>query len=469
MSSLRDRLYSRLPLPLQNAAISLYGLYLRSVRHGRGHQAALARLSQTRAWTADQILAYQNERLDELVRHAIQNVPFYQAKYGARLPGWGATTVANLPDRLEILDQAEVKRDARSFHTPGPEADRMTVFTSGSTGAPLEVLADKAAVAENFAFFSQFLQVCGVDAFDRSITFAGRLFVPKGQSKPPYWRYNMAMRTWLFSSYHISEATIPAYLEQIERINPVFIDSYPSSLYAIARHAKEHGLKPRLSLRAIVTSSETLSQQQRSAIEEVFGCRIYDQYGCAEMAAFIYQCPAGSYHSHPLYGIVEVTDADGRPCAPGEVGDLVLTGLLNPAMPLIRYRIGDRAALGSGTCACGAAHPIVERLVGREDDFILTPEGNLVGRLDPLFKGLRGIVEAQIVQHDQSTVEVLLVPSSEYQAGVAEGLVSGLRDRVGPTMRIDVNLVKHIPRGSGGKFRSVVSKLGRAQRQRANA
>jgi len=469
MSSFRDRIYSHLPVPLQNAAISLYGWYLRGVRHGRRYQDAMAWLSQTHAWTADQILAYQNERLDRLVRGAIENVPFYQAKYGVRLRGLGATTVANLADRLEVLDAADVKRNARSFHAPGNPAERMTVFTSGSTGAPLEVLADKGAVAENFAFFSRFLQGCGVDALDRSVTFAGRLLVPKGQSRPPYWRYNMAMRTWLFSSYYISETTIPAYLAQLERINPLFIDSYPSALYAIARHAREHGLKPKLSLRAIVTSSETLSQQQRTAIEDVFGCRIYDQYGCAEMAAFVYQCSAGTYHSHPLYGIVEVIDAAGRPCQPGEVGDLVLTGLLNQAMPLIRYRIGDRAALGSGRCACGSAHPIIERLVGREDDFILTPEGNLVGRLDPLFKGLRGIVEAQIVQHDQSTVEVLLVPSSEYDSSVADGLVSGLRDRVGPTMRIDVNLVKQIPRGAGGKFRSVVSKLGRAQLQRASA
>jgi phenylacetate-CoA ligase len=152
-----------------------------------------------------------------------------------------------------------------------------------------------------------------------------------------------------------------------------------------------------------------------------------------------------------------------QPCAPGETGDLVLTGLLNEVMPMIRYRIGDQAALCSVPCACGSAFTALESIVGREDDYIVTPEGNYVGRLDPLFKGLSGLVEAQIVQESVDQIQILVVPSGEFDGRSRAALIQSLRDRVGLNMSIDVRLVESIPRTKNGKFRSVMSKVKGAQ------
>jgi phenylacetate-CoA ligase len=368
---------------------------------------------------------------------------------------------------LEVLEKSTVKAAANEFVSEAvPPGQRMMVSTSGTTGSPLQVTASKDAVAVNFAFFSDFLYRCGLDPFERSVTFAGRLVVPNSQEGPPYWRCNYAMRTWLFSSYHISERNAPHYIAQLRKVKPAYIDSYPSAVYALSKYIVDNNIVLGFALKGIVTSSETLTADQRSVIERAFGCKVYDQYGCAEMAAFVYQCRMGGYHIHPLYGVFEVLDADGRPCAPGVEGDVVLTGLINDAMPLLRYRIGDRAITADAPCACGSAHPAVKRIVGREDDYIVTPEGNLVGRLDPLFKGLVGISEAQIVQRSLREIAVLVVPQPNFDESSVEGLVTGLRERVGAQMSVKVEVVNQIPRGSGGKFRSVISTVwGERRRQ----
>jgi phenylacetate-coenzyme A ligase PaaK-like adenylate-forming protein len=131
-------------------------------------------------------------------------------------------------------------------------------------------------------------------------------------------------------------------------------------------------------------------------------------------------------------------------------------------MPLIRYRIGDQAAWRATPCSCGSPHPALDGILGREDDYIVTPEGHHVGRLDPLFKGLTGLVEAQIVQQSPDRVEILVVPGPGFDAPSKAKLVSSLRERVGERMTIDVREVESIPRTRNGKFRSVVSNIKRA-------
>ena len=86
-----------------------------------------------------------------------------------------------------------------------------------------------------------------------------------------------------------------------------------------------------------------------------------------------------------------VTGAEGR-----RTGEAVTTGYGNRAMPLIRYRVGDTVTLTETPCACGSPQPVLHEVVGRTDDLLILPDGRVVGRLDPVFKGLAGLEEVQI-------------------------------------------------------------------------
>ena len=165
-------------------------------------------------------------------------------------------------------------------------------------------------------------------------------------------------------------------------------------------------------------------------------------------------------HVWPDAGVIEVLrEGEDSPVASGESGRLVCTGLINADMPLIRYAVGDRGALASGEepCACGRALPRLDRIEGRSDDVLITPEGRLVGRLDPVFKADLPIREAQIIQESRHRVRVKIVPAAGLEAKHLRLVQQRLQERLGSSIEVVVETVSEIARGAGGKFRGVVS------------
>lgn len=455
MRSSAMRWYGAAPLWAQELMVNVYGALLWHRRHGEAHDQKLTELRRSERWPLAVHQEHQLDLLRRLVSHAASTVPFYRDRLDP-------TAIRHLLDLegLPFLTKEEVRRAGDALiSTTLPRHQRITIHTSGTTGAPLSIRCDRAALQRNYAFFSFALSWAGCPVRPRVATFAGRTIVPAEQRRPPYWRRNRAGNALLCSSYHLAPATLPAYCGALRRFRPDLIDSYPSSLAPLARYLLAHGIDD-IRPRAIVTSSETLEPSVRAEIETAFGCRVYDQYGAAEMAGFATQCAEGRYHCHPAYGIVEVR-CEGRAARVGEVGELVLTGFVNPGMPFIRYATGDLAELGEGPCPCGRESMILRRIIGRRDDVLVTPEGRLVGRLDPVFKGVPEIVESRITQDDADHVLVETVVSGHFAAADRRALVEELARRLGPRMRIDVVRVPRLERTAGGKLRAVVNLTGR--------
>jgi phenylacetate-CoA ligase len=174
------------------------------------------------------------------------------------------------------------------------------------------------------------------------------------------------------------------------------------------------------------------------------------------MCVFVGQCREGRYHVRPDYGAVEIL-RNGVPVAPGEEGEIVCTGFINPAMPLIRYRIGDLGRWSTDGCTCGLDTPILAEILGRRDDVIITPDGREVGRLSPVLKGYP-IEDGQYIQDETGRLTVLLVPSRPLGENILASLEKELRKRVGPDLPVAFRCVEAIPRGPGGKFRAVISR-----------
>ena len=456
MSSSAMRWYGAAPIWAQELMVTCYGALLWHRRHGPEHDRTLAELRRADGWPLAVHQEHQLHLLRSLVSHAAATVPFYRDRLDP-------TAIRHLLDleQVPILTKEEVRRAGTALvSTTLSRRGRIAIHTSGTTGAPLSIRCDRTALQRNYGFFSFALSWAGCPVRPRVATFAGRTIVPADQGDPPYWRHNRVGNALLCSSYHLSPATMPAYVEALRRFGPDLIDSYPSSLAPLARHLLRQGIQD-LRPRAVVTSSETLAPDVREEIEAAFGCRVYDQYGAAEMAGFATQCAAGRYHCHPAYGIVEVR-CDGRAARPGEIGELVLTGFVNPGMPFIRYATGDLAELGEGPCPCGRETLILRRIIGRQDDVLVTPEGRLVGRLDPVFKGVPGMVESRITQDRPDHVLVETVVTGAFSPEDQRALVAELGRRLGPLMRIDVVQVPRLERSAGGKLRAVVNLVDRA-------
>lgn len=451
-----EPIYNSLPASAQSIALSLYGFKLKKLRYGKIFRNTLADLENTPASPGEE----QRKLFDELLDVAFRSTPYYQDLLKERKFLRSEVTLENFTEVLPILEKKIVKNNPKAFYNKaltGRETVRSN--TSGTTGAPLDLLSTKTSVAKNYAFFNQFLNTFGVNEFDRSVTLNGRNIVSASNQSAPFWRLNYAMNTLFCSSYHLDSKTAPLYIKAIERWQPLYIDSFPSSIYQLARFIVDNQYQHSINIRGIITSSETLSATQRAVIEHAFGCRVYDQYGCAEMAVAAYQSANGLYFIDPRYAIAEVVDDNGLPVKNGESGNLICTGLINHAMPLIRYRVGDVVKTSESQLDGYPYVLYLESIDGREDDVFISKSGYKVGRLDPI-KGIFGVSEAQIIQKKISEITVKIVTDVNYRKSSAEKrITNALMSRLGQDLVVRFEYVNSIPRERNGKFRAMKSEI----------
>jgi len=331
-----DSLMLNLPVVLQNAAISIYGYTLQRNRYSGLYsslkQAAFERLRYER----QRLAAYQERQFIDIVKNACKNVPYYAGKFKACGIEPGDIDGLSVLQKLPMLEKGTLRSDPESLiDSRHARRSLQVIHTTGSTGTPLNIYCDESVRQNNYAFYDRFLEINGISSRGKRATFGGRIVVRATQKKPPYWRYSLFQRNMLFSSYHLAEKNLILYIEALRKYKPDVIDSYPSSLSVLAGYAKRQGLGLKNITKAITTSAETLSQEQRATITEMFGVPVFDQYGAAEMCVFAGQCNCGNYHIHSDYGLVEFVKPDGSHGKPGDECELVCTGFINPVMPLI--------------------------------------------------------------------------------------------------------------------------------------
>jgi phenylacetate-CoA ligase len=172
------------------------------------------------------------------------------------------------------------------------------------------------------------------------------------------------------------------------------------------------------------------------------------------------QCEQGNYHVQDHYGVIEILDPHGSPAKPGEMGEIICTGLNNMAMPFIRYRTDDTAIPKPGHCPCGRGGALVERITGRIEDIIVTPDGRYLSRLDFVFKEMPNVKEAQLIQETPQSIRLRLVAGPAFSQSDKDRIAANLMERAGSGIRLQFELVDSIPRLPNGKFRYVISKVG---------
>src|SRR5690606_24922444 len=168
------------------------------------------------------------------------------------------------------------------------------------------------------------------------------------------------------------------------------------------------------------TTAETLDDGTRQEIASCFGVPVLDYYAASEGVPLIQQCEHGSYHLRLESGIFEILNEAGEEVGPGEVGELVVTSFCNFRTILIRYRTGDLAvrAPESSACECGRTLPVIERVLGRQEEAALTRDGRIIGMFAyRVLMPLSGFLLAQIVQQapDRFTVRVVTKPETSME------------------------------------------------------
>jgi phenylacetate-CoA ligase len=438
----------------------------RSYRHrfGTPFDRALRECRECDRDRENEVRQEQERRLRAIVRWAGSTVPYYRNLFRTR--GIDPETIRSLDDlpRIPALDKSTVQSRKRELVSEAiPRRSRIAGHTSGTTGTALSLVYTHEALAWQYAAAWRQRGWWGMALGDRFAAFGGQRVVPVEQRKPPYWRNDPARSRTLFSLYHMAPQNMRHYVRALMRPGYLFWQGYPSSIALVARYLLEWSLDlEKAAPEVVFTSSETLLESQRDAIERSTGAAVADHYSNAELCVSVSQCPERSYHIDTELCALEV---DAHEETEDWVrGEIIATGFANKAMPLLRYRTGDVATLlKRAKCPCGRERPLVDRIDGRIEDYIITPDGRRVGRMDHIFKDTLEVKEAQLYQPSTDRLIVRVVPGSGWGLDVERHIDHELRSRLGAGLAISYEIHEALPREANGKFRAVISSIRVAQ------
>lgn len=453
--------YLHLPGPVQNAAVSLRGLEIYFERYGRDFKEASRFLEETQWASKERIAEIQFRLLLDVISVAAQHVPYYRRVF--REHGLSVKSFQSIDDlrKIPILTKADIRSHFSEMVSDQADTRKLKLgHTSGTTGSPLEFYWDKKIISMTNAILWRQRRWGGVRIGDPFVLMTGNVVVPLAQKKPPFWRHNVVQNQLLVSSFHLNDENMAAIVKKLREYRPVYLEAYPSTAFILGRYLLE--TKQKLGLKAVFTSSEPLYPSYRQAIEEGFDCQVYDYLGMAERVVFATQCEVHEgHHVNSDYGICEILDDDGNPAPRGAAGNIVATGLHNLAMPLIRYKTGDRTAHLDKDCTCGRNFPLIEDVTTKSESIIRTTDGRFISPsvMTHPFKPLHGIRESQIIQEDLRHLHIKLVREPGGEEVKVDQLIREIKNRVGDDMDVRVEFVEKIPRTAAGKLRWVISNV----------
>lgn len=436
----------------------LFPLYEARLR-GRRTLEVRQWLEHSQWMSPEEIRRRQWEALQRLLVHAWAEVPYYRETWSAQ--GIRPEGIRGAEDvlRISILTK-ELIRTRRTDLLAGSYRGRtVTKSTGGSTGIPVHFEHDRGSYEWRVATRMRGYGWAGYEDGERALYIWGATV-----GRPPWKQrakarlHHAVLRQRYVNSFRFTEDRMAACLRTMRRFRPRFLVAYTMPMYQLARFVLDRGIRP-WRPQAILTGAEKLYPPQRATIEEAFGCPVFNTYGSREFMLIASEC---SQHqglhlsAENLY--VEVI-RDGRPCKPGEMGEIVVTDLHNYGMPFIRYAIGDVGIASDHRCACGRGLPMLEDVEGRVLDLIVTPDGRMLpGEFFPhLLKEFPEVKQFQVVQEALDRVTVKLVLARDLAPERLDFLRREILTVLGFNVGLDLRVVDEIPLTASGKLRVTIS------------
>lgn len=262
----------------------------------------------------------------------------------------------------------------------------------------------------------------------------------------------------ILSAYNLTERDLSKHVRFLERYKPEYLYGYATILTVFAKMLDDANIKPQLSLKAVVSTSETLEKWQEDLIARVFDCPVANEYGTRDAGILAYTCPSGGIHITAENCIIEVLDpVTYEPVLNGQSGVLVITDLTNYVQPRLRYLLGDMGTLSPASCPCGRNLPLLTHIDGREDDLLIGSNGTLVhgNVIGQLLRPLDGLRAFQFRQHDAQNATLYLV-KSEQNGLPDENLIRGLLAKALPDVTVNITCVSQIQPTASGKMRYAI-------------
>jgi len=417
-----------------------------------GDALELRRLMNNRRLSSAELEAVRNRKLQGMVRHAYENVPYYQSLFKSF--GLLPEEIRNVNDlqRIPITTKDDFRAAGleRIIAKGVDLAVCQVVRTSGTTGKPFAIhLTPRDLRVRQLIEFRTLLSI-GFRPWDRLTVL--------GPAQPHAMRFHQ--RLGFYRSVNISPTlSWDDQIDLVRRDRPTILWAYPTVLKALLSRVN-HRLDAVANPRLLITSAEVCADMLKTIIQHNSKIEIFNFYGANEFGRIAAECPAHEgLHVNEDHVILECVNSR-NPAEPGDFGEAVVTSLNVLAQPFIRYRLGDVYKFTEKPCSCGSPFPLISPPLGRSDDVVKLPSGKIAS-LWPftfLLRDMNGLEQYRIIQE---SVEHLVVQLAFYGDPNIDALVQ-LRSRfmelLGEPIRVDIQCVDGLG-DETSKFRSFISKL----------
>ena len=404
-------------------------------------------------------------RVRKMVAHAYRTVPYYREtmdRLGLKVGDFqNAGDLAKLP----LIEPSQLQRHLEYFtSTAQPVRRYLRLHTGGSTGEPRSVYHTPGAIFQNAAHGERerciITSLIGKQFGYRETVIASphctahklQAFCQSQALFPNRFRINRQYISLMDST----EENI----RLINHFQPDVIQTYGSYLGILFSYLADTGESFHRS-KVITFSSDGLADSVRQLIQGQFGIPVFSTYQANEALKLGFECEnhLGLHLNVDLYP-VRVVDAKGQDLPIGEVGEVVVSNLVNPATVLLNYRLGDLASFLPEKCLCGRSLPMLSFTPGRSDDLITLPSGRIIHpqAVRTIFTVEDQVWQYQIVQHSSTRFSIKIVASkAANREKLKERVAAKFAERFGSEVSTDISFVDSIDRTASGKTRPVIS------------
>ncbi|WP_456460951.1 phenylacetate--CoA ligase family protein [Lutibacter sp.] len=456
------KLYTKSPVFIQNIFISIYGYYWKNRRYGGCFNQKLTDFKKHEKFSKDQWEDYQTKELRRLLVHAFTTVPYYKDSYeksGFSIQDFKQFDLSDL-HKLPYLEKDDLRKFGTTTLLSSNRKRGKFYSSSGSTGTPVKIYFSKEFHQTWSALYeARVRNWANVNYKVPRAMIGGRRVIPTAKSAAPFYRYNFAESQAYFSAYHISNTTASEYIAGLKKSKAVYLVGYATSIYLLAQSIENQQLKAP-QLKAVLTSSEKLTQNMRQIIENVFQCKVFDAYSGVEACGLISENDEKELLFSPDSGIMEVLNAEGNYVNYGETGEVVATSLLNYDQPLIRYRIGDTVRISKNQQTRSGYQMLkIEEIEGRTEDIIMGSGGQKMVRFHSVFIDIKSIIMSQVIQTSHTQLAIKLVVDNSYEKGKSEKIMlKRIKSQLGE-VTIEFLYVDTIAKTANGKYKAVISTI----------
>lgn len=430
---------------------------------GRPSFSILRELNESQWWPHERLNDLRLERLQRIIRIAHKHTAYWREVMNKN--GIRPSDIRSLDDLRKFpLLEKQTLREQREEMVWREEGKRVQlVRTSGSTNEALEFYTSSTREAHINAARMRGHEWVGIRRGDREMYYWGSPVELSKQDRLKLFR-DWLINDGLTNGFEVTPERIKGYYQHWLNWRPRCLFGYPSTFVLTVTMCDALGLDlkqlKKRGLRVIATTSEMLSDVDRKLIAEGFGVPVYDSYGLREAGLIGHECERQTMHCMDEQVILETIDPETMEPTDGE-GELIVTNIVGPAFPIIRYRTGDIVTLSRETCSCGRSLSSIKISGGRAVEFVVTRAGKWVVGYSFIYiaRSVKGIVKFQVVQEKIGEICIRLAVDHQFPKDGVEQVKAKATQRLGGDDEIIVEIVNDIQPAPSGKYRPVISKV----------